>query len=750
MQCDIITMKHVVLLLMICVAAVCAAQSEMCETLYLLNLVPYPDNRTFAGWDRGFELIPAGHLAAKHINSNPDILPGYRLEVINVRSEACGLNIIVDGVTQYHKHLFSSESVNPMCVLGIVGLYCSTVTNTIAPIANNRNLGYVQLAASTSPLHRNTTAFNHTFHAIASSRIFNQAMVAMMKRFKWKKVNVVYGSVGFYFRSTALDFLELLNSSSEILQFVTEIPVDSSISELFQMISEKEVRIGYFTVTNEETAEILCIAYQRNFLSRYLFIFHERTVSEVLSGQENTNCTEEELIEAMRSIFLLQYKLESPMDSELLSNISYGEYYDQYLEELLKFSAETNMSLEVNNTYANVLYDQVWAFALAANKSLGRANFSNALITPTTVNEILNNRNILAESLLGVKFDGASGFISFETEQEVQTSVNIFRVLNGTQQLIGTYNPYTDNLTFTPDFDQTTVPGDSFETRHALLPQWLGSLVILGCVFLILLTLFNTIAMLVLRKTPEIKSTSLYLSLVILVGCFLLLLSPVLLTIQLMFHFRSTNTSIALCSLEFWSFVDGMIFIFLTLLLRLFRVFYVFRSHHSTSKYWSDKYLILYIILMFSFMMFMLLIQSVADPFQVEMRRTFVMTTSTTNLPYILTYMYCSSSSTGTWLALSSIFVAVVMVFVIFLAIMTRRIKKKHFKDTKKVNMFIFSVCLTYAIFIPLWLILLPVSDTGAYVCKCIASLMAAALCQAFLFLPKVIPATYISLKHSV
>ena len=52
-------------------------QSKSERVLHLLNVQPYPDNRIFAGWDKGFELIPAGHLAIKQINNRSDILPGY-------------------------------------------------------------------------------------------------------------------------------------------------------------------------------------------------------------------------------------------------------------------------------------------------------------------------------------------------------------------------------------------------------------------------------------------------------------------------------------------------------------------------------------------------------------------------------------------------------------------------------------------------------------------------------------------------
>ena len=76
------------------------------------------------GWDRGFELIPAGHLATKHINRDPDTLPGYKLEVINVPSEACA-----QGVAEYYRHLIiekdmfslpNSESTNFIKFVAVV------------------------------------------------------------------------------------------------------------------------------------------------------------------------------------------------------------------------------------------------------------------------------------------------------------------------------------------------------------------------------------------------------------------------------------------------------------------------------------------------------------------------------------------------------------------------------------------------------------------------------------------------------
>lgn len=696
--------------------------SDRCDTLYLLNLVPYPDNRTFAGWDKGYELIPASRLATKHINNDSDVLQDYKLEVIDVSSEACNINVITGGLTEYFRQLF-----NRTCVFGVIGLYCSSVTHAIAPIVNHPMMGYVQIAASTSPLHR-VKSFPYTFHSITSSGVFNSAMVALMKELKWEMVYVVHGSVGVYFRTTAIDFMKLVSGVDEVSITATiQIREGFSISGMFDLIKDKGGRIGYFTVTNSETAEILCEAYQRDFLwPKYALVFHERSLSDVFST--HVECTMQEMTKALENVFMFQYKLTSPERTRLVSGITYEQYHEEYIEELAKFAMEKEMELE-ESVYANTLYDQVWAFALAANKSLDTYYF-NSSISASNVDDILKIREVLGEKLKGVKFNGSSGFINFGEDQEVQTDVDIFQVRDGKSIPIGLYDATKKHVEFRRDFNRSSVPKDRFDTRSQLIPMWLGSLVLsLNCM-LIVLTLFNTVTIIWLRNEPEIKSSSFYLSLVILIGCYSLLFSPILLTVQMTFLIADTRFPVALCTLEFWLFLNGINIILATLLVRLFRIFHIFRSYHSTGKFWLDKYLIFYVALICSPMLILHVIQSVVDPFHLETKKKFA---SSTN-PYKLVKRHCSRQFQYVWLTLSFILIVLVMISVITFAVRTRHIKRKHYKDTKKVNMFLFSVCITYSIFIPLWLILHSIDlYAGSYICKCIANLTGAGLCQMFL-----------------
>ena len=62
------------LLFLNCLTASQDLQGTACPTLYLLNVEPYPvADATDSEWDRAFELIPAGHLAAEQINNHSDL-----------------------------------------------------------------------------------------------------------------------------------------------------------------------------------------------------------------------------------------------------------------------------------------------------------------------------------------------------------------------------------------------------------------------------------------------------------------------------------------------------------------------------------------------------------------------------------------------------------------------------------------------------------------------------------------------------
>ena len=347
--------------------------------------------------------------------------------------------------------------------------------------------------------------------------------------------------------------------------------------------------------------------------------------------------------------------------------------------------------------------------------------------------------DILKSELKNLSFQGASGLIEFNEQQEVTSFIDIFQFRNGTPTLIGVYDPFAQNITFTKYFPEY-IPGDTFETLYELLPSWLGGLMLTAQVILFCIISINMALLIWWRGESEIKASSPILSTLIIVGCYLLCVAPVLIIVPRVTVVVLKNTALltSLCNMNFWSQSIGWDLIFATLFLRLLRVHHIFKMSQQISKYWLDKYLFIYVLLICAGKVCILILQIVFDRIYPEAQREYI---SITTPPYYKVTLHCSSNAFGLWLALSLLYSAVLLLLVMFLAIQTRHIKKDDFKDTKKVNLFIFLVIVVFTIATSLWVVFFQAGiDIGADVSQWFAYFAIAMICQVCLFAPKTVP----------
>ena len=725
--------KSAVVLLSVMLLQVCVVRSENERVLYLLNVQPYPDDHTYAGWDRGLELIPAGHLAIEQINNRSDVIPGFQLELIDIPSEACGIGLINSGLVNFYRHLVDPNYL----VVGVVGLFCSTVTATISPLVNHMGIDYVQMAGSTSPMFRNVTAYPQLFHTISLSAVFNEAVIRLMASFNWQMIGLVHSSVGTYFISTANDFANRIKANSS-LELLTRIPsLPQYIPELFTILRDAGARIIFTSLTVPEGAALMCEAYTRGFLwPGYVYVFYERTVQELLDSE--TACDRNEILEAIEGIFLLQYRLQANPDQRLVSGWTYKQYHEAYLQQLAQFADTMDTHLQ-DNIYATVLHDQVWAVALAINNSLEtfkslnvhlmNYGFGQSIITDT-----------IADNLDDVSFQGASGYISFNSMREVGTSIDIFQVQGGQPVLVGVYNPNEKKLAFNDSEFPSTIPADRFEVVYEVLPHWLMIIVFFICGLSYVMTTVILVLFLHWRNKPEIKATSPYLCLIMFVACYLLYTATMIRTVHRSFIILEFTWFSFLCNVENWLRSIGINLIFGTLLMKLLRIYHVFRVFRKTSKLWSDQFLFLGVLLICSGLLLILILRTTMDTSHLETTESYV---PFAHPPYYKGTTTCHSNNLGIWLTATLVYNGIIIVLVMFLAIQTRHVKRHNFKDTKKVNAYIFTVVAIIAIAIPLWYILSQTqvrSELGGHIAWVIGYLSISILCQLFLFAPKTLP----------
>ena len=709
-----------------------------CPTFYLLSVEPYPVSDELAGiWDKAFELIPAGHLAAEQINQHSNLLPGHELKLIDIDSEACGINIIGKGIANVYRELVNP---NQTCIVGVIGLFCSAVTSAISPVISHPNIGgYVHIAASTSPVHRESDHGSNLFHIIESSSVFNEATLALMHTYNWKRITSVRTESEFYFRSTADDFIEKLLSVPEY-ELVTCIHIlDNSLADFTEKINimaSEGARISYWSVTYDEAAHLLCNAFQMNFTwPGYVYIIQEHNIGQVL--QTKTSCSREEMLTAMNGNFVLEYRLYVENDTYLVSGVKYSEFQRFYNDKLKEFADVIGENLH-SNLYANSLYDQVWAYALAINSSLPSLESQDLSFEDYGIGKqppALSN--IIKNMLKNVAFQGASGWIDFSENQESHTYVNIFQIQKGNPKLIGIYNPYARNVTLTEAAPHVSdVPPDSFETVHNLLPHWLGVCILTSQGLLFGLITTNLFLILKWKNEQDIKAISPFLSLLMMIGCYSLCITPVFLIANRMFVLSNTAVVKSLCYFKTWTWI-GTDLIVGVLFLKLLRIYHVFETFGKTSRYWSDQYLFLYTLAICAGKAALVILWNSTGSIYLEIFKEYIKKTD--QLPYYVMTVRCSVS--GMWLAVTKLYSGALLFLAMVLAIETRHIEKNRFKDTKKVNAFIFLVVIVTFTSASLLIFFQEVGiQTGTDVAEWLPSFAVPLLCQMFLFFPKTLP----------
>ena len=169
--------------------------------------------------------------------------------------------------------------------------------------------------------------------------------------------------------------------------------------------------------------------------------------------------------------------------------------------------------------------------------------------------------------------------------------------------------------------------------------------------------------------------------------------------------------------------------------MRMLRVYRIFTYFGKLGKQWSDGVLFAGILaIVGTYIIFLTVLQVVSTRNGVNFEMLVIPEGS---FPYYEVVQACSPPNVTTF----TLFECGILFFniaVVVLAILTRKIRRQHFKDTKKVNMFIYLDFLVFYTLLPL-LVIITNREIQVYLLF-VTSNSTAFLCQMFLFLPKVLP----------
>ena len=172
-------------------------------------------------------------------------------------------------------------------------------------------------------------------------------------------------------------------------------------------------------------------------------------------------------------------------------------------------------------------------------------------------------------------------------------------------------------------------------------------------------------------------------------------------------------------------------------LLRIYRLF--FFIFEKPGKVWSNQSIVALTFIPVSVVIFVLILWSTVDP--IVTRYSPPLFQPMANPPHYIVNVFCQSHALIVWLLVTLYGVnGVTVVAVAVLAILTRKVHLDCFKDSKQVNMFVFSTIVAMCIwfsYLFFFVYIVPIPTAG-YLFSVLSYLVIPFLCKVFLFVPKI------------
>ena len=712
------------------------------KDINLLMLVPWPDTQNFSGYGPGPSLYGGARVAVSDINNSSDILPDYRINVIESRHEACGLVEASEGVVNFVKYSFNPNS--PETVTAVIGLYCSTSTHSVSRIAGHSGVDLLQLTAANSPSFlTDTPPYSHLWYFLQHATNYASMMIEIMDLYGWQKVGYVYDVDDTFILGVAEAFLDAIDNSEKEIGYLGRIIQDeqSAFQDVIEDIQTSGIFVTFVHMSSAQEARLFCKIAQRGMVwPKYAWIVIDNEARFIISDTEgiNRSCSLDTLKEGLNGSITSHFNFRpDDINAVLVSNYTYQQYVDRYEDEL-KVIRDEYYPIDVTGDilYSAVAYDQVWAFALAVHAALPELSENNISIETYGYGQP-GVTAILERYLSEVNFQGASGTIKFNGDtRSVLSSIRISQVSNGADVRVGLYD--ANNLdSFSLSINDP--PPDSVMPSTVVLPIGLSIVMFVVIFAMMVLVSVNLVLMLHFREHGDVKAISPFLSCLIVFGCYCECFASLLLIVQVTIKDPSIMSFSVLCHFVQFLGLIGIYLILSTVLLRLVRIFHIFnRPSNKMGKIWKNQSLLVIVLAITNYVTVIFIIWISADTLMYETEIEY----NTDVFPVVAyTIGHCNCRYLPLWSTLLYGVVVLFLLALIFFAIQTRTIYWRPFKDTKKVNLYAFlSTIVGLSLYIVYQILMQLKIYHYAYFTLSIAYLSMCFISQCIDFVPKVYP----------
>lgn len=595
----------------------------------------------------------------------------------------------------------------------------------------------------------------HHYSILPTPESNSKAVISLLQRLSWNSIAVISTS-DLKYKSARENFIQLavqhrINVSLK-MQVSDSLVRKETTEQFLQELLNFGIKIVVAFVSPSESVDLICSAYVHNFIwPNYSWIIIDNDMTSLLNEILTTKVkvcshSQAKLSVAINNTISLRYHLRN-LDIETRLNNS--AFYSAYLKQLEKSASRLNLSLQ-SNLYASVLYDAVWAFAIALNRSLCALKERNITIPDISRSQRSEIMDVLDDQMSQLTLKGVTGLLNFSQKTATVVSyVELIQVKNGHPELIGIYDSHTDQLILNLSA-QERISNSLLDRTYVLYPIPLTvflSVIIMSC---FAMTVVSMCLFFYYRKQPAIKASSSTLSMSIFIGCYLLLISSLFHTINsgISRHEINQPLQVFICMFDIYLINTGLDTIIATLIAKRLRIYHIFNKFGKICRICSDRGRLSVIITAVFIKIVILILWPCLDIYHLVDKEQYA---EQSVPPYMKVRQQCESNYHNVWIGLLFGYSTILIIILLVLAFMTRKIKRKHFNESKKITTLSGVLVCLFATSWSLW-ILLRLNDSSilSKVVYSLSTMFTAFFCQIFLILPKVGPLVYKKQHHKL
>ena len=575
-------------------------------------------------------------------------------------------------------------------ILGVVGDLDFKTTIIIHDLAARSNSSVTQVVSILSPNilplkdlgYSNVVDMNPLSHYI-------DAITSLIDRLNWTYIGLITDSTNYQLYAAEL-LLKKLHSIPEITvsPYVRLGLSNEDYIRALQQVKQYQTKAIIMMVSEETACTMWKYALQYDFTwPEYAWIMY--------------NIQSSECANSMEGVILLNREQTN------IDDLQPQEWINEVLDVCVSstFSSPTILN---KSRYLRLLYDSVLAVALAE-----QLNFT------------------------GATFPGISGQVQIREGKRL-SNISIIHIQNYSNCEIGYYDTASEELYTLEDeipFIVAAIPRCNLIEVYDHLTVIINLSIFAVCIIIVTVTL---ILYAYFHKEPEIKATSVTLSMCMFLGCYSFLLYIPLLLLK----GESILLGNTICMWFPWFSGLGLPFplILGTLLLKMLRIYMVFNHpifnpYSFRKKLCYDGALFIFVLLLSSPIILVLTAWTVLDYYSIH---RFVIQQK----GYL---EVCLSNHTAIWIGMLLVYFFILLIAVIIVAFKTSKIRYKHFRDTKATNIFAFLISFLYVMILLYWAFFHSLevsvhSYRSARLTLFVGHILIVMSCQFTLFIPKLYP----------